>query len=273
MFNRTLVINSMNAEFGAPVRYYLDGFNMNFLIGKRLIIQVEGYECVNCKRRTKIFRQGLCEVCFFKSPARAQWVLKPELSKAHLGIEDNDLEFEKKIQLQPYCVYLMNNSNIIVGMAQKSNLPTTWINRGADESIVFLEAPNRYLAGIAESVLRNNFSDKVNWRSMLLGRGDKNLDLGIYYDKCIEIINSDSELKRLLRPHIIQRKNAIEKSLLINYPINYSRIRKVQSLGIEKMKIYRGILTGIKGQYLIFNNNEVLNIRTNAGLVLNISTS
>ena len=27
--------------------------------------------------------------------------MRPELSKAHLGIEDRDLEYEKKAQLQP----------------------------------------------------------------------------------------------------------------------------------------------------------------------------
>ena len=34
------------------------------------------------------------------------WVMKPELSKAHLEIEDRDLEYEKKIQIQDHIVYL-----------------------------------------------------------------------------------------------------------------------------------------------------------------------
>lgn len=271
MFNRTLVINKMNAEYGVPVRYYLDGFNMNFLIGKRLVIQVAGYECLNCKTNTKIFRQGLCEDCFFKSPATAEWVLFPERSKAHLGIEDKNLEFEKKIQLQPHVVYLSNNGGVKLGVTSKSQVLTRWIDQGADESIVILEVPNRYLAGIAAAELRDNFSDKTNWKCMLLGRGDKDLDLGMHFDICIDIINSNPKLVGLLKPYILKKKEALEKSILISYPINYSRVRKVQTLGIEKMKIYSGVLTGIKGQYLIFNNNEVINIRSNEGLILNIS--
>ena len=40
------------------------------------------------------------------------WVMKPELSKAHLNIEDRDLEYEKKIQLQDHIVYLSKTSGI-----------------------------------------------------------------------------------------------------------------------------------------------------------------
>jgi hypothetical protein len=38
--------------------------------------------------------------------------MKPELSTAHLGIEDRDLVYEQKVQLQPHIVYLALSSEV-----------------------------------------------------------------------------------------------------------------------------------------------------------------
>ena len=55
----------------------------------------------------------------------------------------------------------------------------------------------------------------------------------------------------------------------INYPVlNYPE--KVKSLGFDKTPRIEGRLTGIKGQYLIFENGEVLNIRKHTGYVVTI---
>ena len=92
--------------------------------------------------------------------------MRPELSKAHLGEEDRDLEYEKKIQLQPHCVYLALSSHLKVGVTRTSNVPTRWIDR-AHQAVRILDVPNRYLAGVAEVSLKEYFSDKTNWRKML----------------------------------------------------------------------------------------------------------
>lgn len=52
-----------------------------------------------------IFRMGFCKKCFFESPYASETILKPELSTAHLGIAERDLEIERQIQLQPHIVY------------------------------------------------------------------------------------------------------------------------------------------------------------------------
>ena len=43
---------------------------------------------------------------------------------------------------------------------------------------------------------------------------------------------------------------------------------KPKSLNLIKAKTYTGKLTGVKGQYLIFEDNTVFNIRGNEGLVV-----
>ena len=46
---------------------------------------------------------------------------------------------------------------------------------------------------------------------------------------------------------------------------------KVKSLNLEKENSYTGILKGIKGQYLLFEDQTVYNIRSNEGTVVNIN--
>ena len=50
----------------------------------------------------------------------------------------------------------------------------------------------------------------------------------------------------------------------INYPL-VANPEKVTSTNFEKSPQVGGVLQGIKGQYLIFADNTVLNIRTHSG--------
>src|SRR3970282_2492503 len=93
--------------------------------------------------------------------------MKPELSTAHLVIEDRDLVYEEKVQLQPHIVYLALSSEVKVGVTRKTQVPTRWIDQGATQAISIVEVPNRYLAGITEVALKNHYADKTNWRKML----------------------------------------------------------------------------------------------------------
>jgi hypothetical protein len=74
-----------------------------------------------------------------------------ELSTAHLGIEDRDLVYEQKVQLQPHIVYLALSSEVKWSNSWYQ-VPTRWIDQGANEAIAIVEVPNRYLAGITEAL-------------------------------------------------------------------------------------------------------------------------
>ena len=148
------VLTKMETELAQPIQYYLvfenDFIHMNQLLNKRISIQHIGYQCLNCGLNKPIYRQGFCKSCFFDIPQAADWIMRPELSTAHLDKEDRDLAYEKKVQLQPHIVYLANSSNVKVGVTRKSQVPTRWIDQGAHEAIEIVEVPNRYLAGITE---------------------------------------------------------------------------------------------------------------------------
>ena len=165
------VLKKMMTENADEIQYYLDMktdfLNINQLLNKEISISFVTYECLNCGLEKKIYRQGFCQSCFFETPNAGDWIMRPELSKAHLGIEDRDLAYEKAAQLQPHIVYLANSSNVKVGVTRKQQVPTRWIDQGAHEAIEIVEVPNRYLAGITEVALKNHVADKTNWHKML----------------------------------------------------------------------------------------------------------
>jgi hypothetical protein len=257
------VLTKMETEFSSPIAYYLvfesDFLNMNQLLGKTITMQFVKYQCLNCGLDKPIYRQGFCKSCFFEIPQAADWIMRPELSTAHLDKEDRDLEYEKKVQLQPHIVYLANSSNVKVGVTRKSQVPTRWIDQGAHEAIEIVEVPNRYLAGITEVALKNHVSDKTNWRTML-----KN-----------DIVDEDLVVWReRLKPYIPDEAKDyfIETNTETNMEFPVEKYpKKPNSLNLIKDQAYTGKLTGIKGQYLIFEDDTVFNVRANEGLVVTIS--
>lgn len=256
------VLQKMESEIGNPIQYYLvfenDFLNMNQVLNKTLEITFLKYQCLNCARDRQIYRQGFCKNCFYEIPSAGEWIMRPELSTAHLDIEDRDLAYEKKIQLQPHIVYLANSSNLKVGVTRKSQIPTRWIDQGAHEAIEIAEVPNRYLAGIIEVSLKTQVGDKTNWRKMLTNEVD-NQDLIQWRSKLKQYIPTEAT------SYFIEdsRETHLEFPVL-QYPI------KVQSLSLDKNPSYSGILKGIKGQYLIFEDQTVFNIRGSEGYYVSL---
>lgn len=254
------VLTKMETEFSHPIQYYLilenDFLNMNQLLGKTITLQFVKHQCLKCGLDKPIYRQGFCKDDFFDIPQAGDWVMRPELSTAHLGKEDRDLEYEKKVQLQPHVVYLANSSNVKVGVTRKSQVPTRWIDQGAHEAIEIVEVPNRYLAGITEVALKDHVADKTNWRKMLKNDiEDENL------------VEWRERLKPYIPDEAIDYYIASNTETNIDFPVLHYP-EKPKSLNIEKSQTYTGKLVGIKGQYLIFEDDTVFNIRSNEGLVL-----
>lgn len=252
------VLKKMMTELNNVVHYYLDVendfLNMNQLLDREIEISFEGYQCLNCGKAKKIFRQGFCYDCFYESPAVGDWIMKPELSKAHLGIEDRDLAFEKQVQLKPHVVYLALSSNVKVGVTRKTQVPTRWIDQGATKAIEIVEVPNRYLAGITEVALKEYVSDKTSWQKMLKNE-ISDADLIEEREKLKSYIPEEA------RPYFLENNVKITE---IEYPV-LQYPKKIKTLNLEKTQHYSGKLKGVKGQYLLFEDNTVFNVRSNEG--------
>ncbi|MNK07056.1 hypothetical protein D3C87_249650 [compost metagenome] len=258
------VLTKMQTELGSPIQYYLvfenSFLNMNQLLGKDLEINFMGFCCLNCGKKKKIYRMGFCYDCFYSSPSAGDWIMRPELSTAHLGIADRDLAFEQKVQLQPHIVYLAASSDMKVGVTRKTQVPTRWIDQGASFAMPLVEVPNRYLAGITEVALKNHFSDKINWKKMLVN------DIAT-----IDLAERRNETKSLLPDEVMPYfETTPEKLYTLEYPV-LEYPKKISSLNLSTTPTYSGKLTGIKGQYLIFQDGTVFNVRSYEGFVVQIN--
>lgn len=257
------VLKKMLTEYNQPIDYYLEmenGFlHLNELLNKDFEITFEKYQCLSCGQDKPIFRQGFCQSCFFAIPQAGEWIMHPELSTAHLDIEDRDLAYEKRVQLQPHIVYLSLSSEIKVGVTRKTQVPERWIDQGAVQAIEIMEVPNRYLAGIAEVALKDHFADKTNWQKMLKNDIPE-----------VDLVAEKEQLRHLL-PKEVQEYFVENGSKLfkIQFPILKYPL-KISSLNLTKTPNYKGKLVGVKGQYLIFEDNMVFNVRNSEGFVVKI---
>ncbi|WP_291959943.1 DUF2797 domain-containing protein [Maribacter sp.] len=259
------VLKKMQTEIGSPIQYYMlfesDFLNVNQVLDRTLKIEFIKHQCLNCGNDRPIYRQGFCRTCFFEIPSAGDWIMRPELSKAHLDQEDRDLAYEKKVQLQPHIVYLANSSNVKVGVTRKGQIPTRWIDQGAHEAIEIVEVPNRYLAGITEVALKDHVGDKTNWRTMLTNNVvDENLQE--WRDKLRQYIPEEAI------PYFLESNSETEMQFpVLQYPT------KVKSLNLTKTPNFEGKLKGIKGQYLIFEDNTVFNVRGSEGYYVGLTIS
>ena len=256
------VVKKMVTEFAPEVNYFIEFKNiyihLNQFLEKSLTIKCIGFCCLSCGTDAEIYRQGFCKRCFFESPLAGDWIIKPELSKAHLNIADRDLDYEKKIQLQPHIVYLSNTGSVKVGITRKTQVPHRWIDQGAHEAIEIIETPNRFLAGTAEVALKKYMSDKTNWRKMLKNERDNT-----------NLLSFKEQARTYIPSNLLHYFNEKSKVFNINFPVKKYPL-KPNSIKLKKDSDYSGKLVGIKGQYLIFEDDSVLNYRAHEGHIFMI---
>ena len=115
--------------------------------------------------------------------------------------------------------------------------------------------------GITEVALKDHVGDKTNWRTMLKNDiVDENL------------VEWRERLKQYIPDEAQDYYIASNTETNIDFPVEKYPL-KPKSLNIQKDQVYTGKLTGIKGQYLIFEDDTVFNVRSNEGLVVNVSVN
>ncbi len=254
----------MNTTLKDVVNYSLktesDRIDLNSLIGQPIQLLFDGkVQCMSCNKFfKKLFAQGFCYDCFTNAPQAAECIIRPELCRAHLG-EGRDVEWEKKHHLQPHIVYFAVASSLKVGVTRSTQMPTRWIDQGASQAIKIAEVPYRQLAGEIEVALKSSFSDKTNWRKMLMNEiGDFDLE------------EEKWQLEEILPDDLSQYMSEDDDIVNIEYPV-LTYPNKVKSVGFDKFPDIEGKLLGIKGQYLLFDGDRVLNVRKHEGYIINLN--
>lgn len=260
---KTAYLDENFPESMQTVQYFLSlgdtNVHLNALINKPLQLVFEGtINCVVCGKRTKTsFGQGSCYACFMNAPQNSPCIINPELCEAHLG-KGRDIEWEQKNHNKEHIVYLAKSSAIKIGVT--GDFPMTrWIDQGASEAIILAKTPYRQLAGEIEVMMKSYFTDKTNWQQMLKNQVSP-IDLLAQKESCFDYLPSDYH-------EFIAEDDSIFK---MNYPVS-SFPNSIKSIGFDKTPIIESTLKGIKGQYLYFDNGQVLNIRKHAGYFLTLS--
>jgi hypothetical protein len=254
-----VVLEKLSSTLLEEVNYTLSNGSetilLNDLIGKTISLNFTGIIfCSKCQVITKqSFGQGFCFSCFNTAPEASPCIIHPELCQAHLGI-GRDLEYEERHHNQTHYVYLAATDRVKVGITRTTQIPTRWIDQGANAALIIAETPNRYTAGVIEVALKDFFVDKTNWQSMLKNIGNESINLVEEKWMAHEQLPSD----------LAQYFTEDEEILSLKYPVkNYPE--QVQSMTFDKTAEISGELTGIRGQYLYLNGNQVLNIRRHTG--------
>lgn len=263
----------MKVKLTSPVNYQLtigdEQVNMNDLIGKNITLKYEGeINCIACGRKTsKSYGQGHCYPCFRDLASCDMCIMKPETCHYEAGT-CRQPEWGEENCFQTHYVYLANSSGVKVGITRGTQIPTRWIDQGAGQALPVFKVATRLQSGLLEVELKNHVSDRTDWRKMLKGDAES-IDLAEVRDRIVaESSKVIGELKQRFGDEAIQFLPSGEQ-VEIQYPVeNYPE--KIKSLNFDKQEKIKGVLLGIKGQYLILDCG-VLNIRKFSGYNISLS--
>ena len=148
-----------------------------------------------------------------------------------------------------------------IGVTRATQIPTRWIDQGAVKALKFAKTSNRYEAGCIEVDMKKHISDRTAWQRMLKNQIDDTIDLYKLKKQLVDVLDEKYR-------HFLLDDEIIET---FSYP-NISFPEKVKSLDLLKVNGLSRRLNAIKGQYLLYHHNKVLNIRKHTGFKISIST-
>jgi len=259
-------LTKMPVKAGNPIEYTLgkseDAISLNPFIGKKVHIQFTGaIHCTNCGVPVKkTYNGGFCFPCFENSAESSPCIIHPEQCRGHLG-EGRDLIFERDHHVKPHHVYLAQTSAIKVGVTRSTQIPTRWIDQGAASALILATFPFRQLAGQMEVFLKAYFTDKTSWQEMVKGNDNAELSL----------LEAAEKAKSLLPKEFLPYVEKEWEITQLHYPVNQYPSKPV-SLKLDKNPEIEDVLSGIRGQYLLFDQGGVLNIRSHSGYEIRLTT-
>lgn len=233
---------------------------MNGLIGQRLRVEASaGIECISCgARSSKSFNQGYCYRCFIKLAACDLCILKPETCHHHLGTCREPAWGDTHCMI-PHVVYLANSTGLKVGITRETQIPTRWIDQGAVQALPIFRVATRRLSGLVETLLAQQVADKTRWQALV--KGDMTpVDLVSARDALLA--QCAQPLAQLRQDWPGQIEPIQVQPLDLDFPVR-AYAGKAKALGPDKGPV-EAVLTGIKGQYLLFDEG-VINVRKYTG--------
>lgn len=260
---RTHADNNNNVVYQLPIGEHT--LDINPLIGQKVSLTFTGeIHCVHCARKTKkSFNQGYCYPCLISLAQCDSCIIKPEKCHYHEGT-CREPEWGEEHCFSDHFVYLANTGTVKVGITRHVTdaVSSRWMDQGATQATVMLRVPDRLTSGLVETLCKSYIADKTNWRTMLKGAPDP-VDLNAVKQDLLAKISDD--LDAVKQEKGLQAVSEVEGPIIdINYPVEEYPV-KIKSINLDKTPAFEGVLTGVKGQYWMLDEDRVINIRKYAG--------
>ena len=263
---RAKVLDNASVNYELPLSD--NTISMNELIGNHIEVQwTKKINCIHCDRPTKkSFNQGYCFPCVQRLAQCDTCIIKPELCHYDQGT-CREPQWGETNCLKDHFVYLSNTGNIKVGITRFADqlVSSRWLDQGATQALAILRVQNRLVSGLVEKAIGKHIGDKTNWRTMLKGNYATH-DLEEKRDELLALAREDlDEISDEYGLSAIQYISG--NSVEITYPV-IQHPEKIKSINLDKEFGFSGVLLGIKGQYLLLDQDRVINVRKYAGYEL-----
>jgi len=236
--------------------------------------------CTSCDKPTKKLYSGFCYLCLTRKPEADLCIMSPDRCHFSSGTCRSS-QFAEAFCFQPHYLYLAFTDKYKVGLTRHTQIPTRWIDQGATLASEFLKVHSRHQAGIIEKFLTQKLADKSHWKNMLKAQNqhttisDFQNELALVKNWLKETSaweNKELHVKTPQHLNIAEEIAFVEENDLteVVYPFSQSLPDKIQSIRLAKSPTIEGKVIGIKGQYIILENGNVINIRSHSGYVVDI---
>lgn len=244
--------------------------HMNPLLGQRIQLHFAGdIRCQHCNKPTSKSYQGFCYEHFMSLAQADGCILAPQKCHFHLGT-CREPEWGEAQCFQTHYVYLANTGQLKVGITRGSQVPTRWLDQGAESALIIARVRSRYIAGLLEVLLAQHISDKTNWRKMLASAAP-DLSLAAERDRLFALCRDD--IIELQQQHGIQALQWLNHAepLHLRFPVAHYP-SSVMGVSFDRQATVEGVLWGIKGQYLLLDQG-CINVRRHTGYSVSLSTA
>lgn len=254
------------------ITYKIEDFELK--IGQKIKIEFGGFRCVECDKSVKKLFSGFCYPCLQSKACADLCITSPQRCHFMAGT-CREPEWALDYCYQPHYLYLSFTDKFKVGLTRLNQIPTRWIDQGATAATIVAKVTSRHQAGVLENAITQFVGDKTHWQRMLKSQNTApNFEEFLSLRKTVLDFLSDSAANYKTqsppeRPAESSQFFTNPKFFALTYPIA-SLPDKIASLSLEKSPTVEGVLKGIKGQYLIFENG-VFNFRRHEGSIVTLS--
>ncbi len=260
--SETGTLRKMEANLNDSVEYFLpvgdQKIALNPIIGKAITLTHTGnIFCSSCGKKTKkSYSQGHCFVCMKKLASCDMCIMKPETCHYEQGTCREPQWGEENCMVDHF-VYLSNTSSMKVGITRHTQIPTRWIDQGATQGLAIFKVKTRHISGLIEIEIAKQMADKTNWRTLLKQDGEP-LPLKEQFAQMLPQLSSAIDV--IKAKYGEDAVEVLDNDITsISYPV-VEHPTKIVSHNFDKNPEVKGILKGIKGQYLMLDTG-VINIR------------